>query len=253
MKNNNGKSSHGQPIRGSLKPIENTPLDHNFQEIIKSSGVANIVLIQKCRDEFKKVVARYLDHAAKLCNSTIKISEESKAIFYQTLQQNTNHSVCNFANCCINYFNTHNNNIEVDLSGPECGAKFIDKAFQQARKNAEKIVKQRINKIIKKMENNNWSNVPEILIIEYKGIASAVNSVCIFISAIANGKLPSQITVDLYNSAIKKDKKIKEYYKLIPELNIYRLIKKNKPKYSSICQECATLIICKTKEQIFIK
>lgn len=247
------KEKKSRPIRGSLKPIENTNFDKNTKEIINSNGVLNIVLAQSCREELKEIVALYLQHAARLYGKTIEITQNSKNIFIKTLTKNSNISVSNFADCCIRYFNNEKKiTVSLNLSIPECGSLEISKAFQQACKNSEKIIKQKINKILEKMKNGNWQNVPNNLLNEYEGIEPAIKSVCLFIKTIVDDKhkLPTEITSDLYNKASLLDSKITEYYQLVPEVNIYKIKKNLKVSYSSLNQECATLIFCKDKRKI---
>lgn len=246
--------SHGKPITGSLKPIENTQFEKNLNEIIQSTKVANLIVLQKCRDTLKEIVALYLQHAARLNGKSIQISEKSKNIFIKSLEDNDNKSISHFANCCIKYFNNEKKiKTSLNLSIPECGSLNVDKAFQQASKNAQKIVKSKINKIISKMENNSWDNIPEELLYEYKGIETAIISVCSFITTLVNGKLPCQISTDLYKKAIQQDSKVQDIYQLSTELDIYKLKKCSRATYTSVNQECATLIFCKTKKSIFLK
>lgn len=249
-KKKNESGRHGQPTSGSLKPIKNKPIETDLNELIKSNGVANLITMQKSRDGVKQVVALYLQHAArqlKLSEALI-IAESSKLIFYNALKQKHNETVANFANCCIKYFNNEKKiTVSVTTSGPECGSLNKKIAFQQASKNAEKLIKQRINKIVAKIEKGDWNNIPNDLFEEYKGIDAAVKNVCSFISTIANDKLPSTISADLYNLAFNLYEEIEKYYQLNPTFNVYKIKKNTAPTYYSISQECATLIFCHTK------
>lgn len=254
------RDNHGDPIRGSLKPIEGTDFDRWTKKIIRSTGVAELTILQSSREHFKQIAALYVLHAARLVNKPVYITNESKNIFIGALS-GYDRAVSYYANCCIKYINGEKNiPIQLNLNIPECGSLSINKAFKQAYKNAEKIITSRIDKIVMKMRKGDWSNISDELFIEYKGIGPAVKCVCYYVSSIVKDKLPSQITKDVYESAVDLEskselkkglKKIEKLYRLKSDSNVYQLKKNVKATYSSICQESATLIFCSTNRNIY--
>lgn len=243
-------------IRGSLKPIVNTIFFNSLNYILNTSGALNTFTAQYCRETLKEVVAQYLKHPfIKFSNDDdYKVNQNSKTIFINFLKRNSNNAVHGFADCCLNYFNGDREiSLHLDLSIPECNSGVFNKALKKAMMNSKKIVKQKFNKIYKKMENNEWNNVPDYLFNDYKGIETAVTSVCTYIYTINTQKIPSALTVDLYNKAYNLDNTISKYFKYVPSANYYKIIKNESIFYSSLKQECATLIFCYSHSEMLLK
>lgn len=242
MKNKRDKKNHGDRITGSYKPLEGSEFDKNITEVLKSKELVNIELLQTIREELKMIVASYLKYASRLCSSKIVLEPNDRKFFYDLLQDCVAGHVANFANCCIKYYCKETEiTTKIDLSLPECGSLEIKKALQQASKNSKKIITLKINKIIRKIKKKEWNNVPDELYEEYICIEKSIALVCDFITTLEIGKLPKEISSDLYAKALKMYPNIENIYELNATLNIYKLTHKSEANYSTLPSKCAIL------------
>lgn len=244
----NSKKKHckpGRPIRGSLKPLYKSNVDKVYDGIIHTRGIVNIQDLDFWRDACKDTVATYFAYADRTTHRRKLVNDNSKYIIEQEFAGGNNQHILGFISCCISFYNDEIEHVaHLNMDIPECNSKDKVKSISHARENSKKFVKCRINRIIKNMEEGFWTNIPNDVMQQYLAIPVSINFICKYFSEIRNGKFPKLMDLNTYNTAYELDNRLERYYVYDDTLQKYSLTK-DKARYSSVNQECATVIICR--------
>lgn len=246
VNNQNHKNKSGEPFRGDLKAFRKTALEKNSR-LIQSLDTIPLDFLETLRTNAKDATASRCEFATKRSNKYQKIKKTSQAIIFNKLKAvNPTGYSASFVSCIINTYNGSPSSVAIN--DPRCKSPDPIKATKHAWLDCNVAYKAYIEPVKERIIRQQMikKKYSDSIVKKYLDIESAMDFFGYYIYCLYGDTFPNSLSKETFDLAYELDPKIAEHYLFNSFSGEYYLINSKNTKFSSVSQECATMIICNT-------